>query len=133
MRMSPQAAQFRLFSPSAVLVWLNLMVSFWALIPTLLVHSIAPAFASMRYLGGVALLAGMFGLFALPAIGEAGFAICVPVVVPASVLLPALLLSRKLPWTVKLLTTAIELAAFGVMYHTVALLHMQYLRGLLRN
>lgn len=113
----------------AVLVPLNLIISCCALIPFLLQCSTVPAFASMRFLGGFALLYGMFTLIALAAIGKAGFIVCIPVLIPACMLLPALFLARKLPWWVKVLLAAVELAAFALMVSTVDKLHMQYLRG----
>ena len=112
-----------------MLVPLNLTISCCALIPFLLEYSTVPAFASMRFLGPFALLYGMFTLIALAAIGRAGFVVCVPVLIPACILLPALLLARKLPWWVKVLAAALELAAFALMFSTVDKLHIQYLRG----
>jgi hypothetical protein len=116
-------------SAGAVLVPVNLAILGCALIPYLLQFSTAPAFASMRFLGGLALLYGMFTLIALAAIGKAGFIVCVPILSLACLLLPALLLARKLPWWVKLLTVAAELAALALMVRTVDRLHLQYLRG----
>ncbi len=113
----------------AVLVPLNLAISFCALVPFLLEASTVLAFASMRFLGAFALLYGMFTLIALAAIGKAGFVVCVPVLIPACILLPAVLLARKLPWWAKVLTVATELAALALMVSTVDKLHLQYLRG----
>lgn len=120
-------------SAGAVLALLNMVLSGCALIPFVLEHSIAPAFAAMQVLGAFALLYGMVAMIAVAAIGKAGSIFCVPFLTVACILLAALLRTRRLPWWAKVVTSGIEVWAFAVMFRTVDRLHTEYLRGAFRS
>jgi hypothetical protein len=114
----------------ALLVPLNFVLTFCAVLPFLAVRLLPFIFASMRVLGAFSLLTGLILLgVVLPEIGKAGTIVCAAVLLPASIFLPWMLVARKIPWWLKLLTTALELPAFWLMYITVEKLHLEYLRG----
>ena len=120
-------------SAGALLALLNLLLAGCALIPFALEHSITPAFAAMQILGAFGLLYGMGAMIAVAAIGKAGPIVCAPFLTVACILLAALLWARRLPWWAKVVTAAIEVWAFAVMFHTVERLHMEYMRGAFRG
>jgi hypothetical protein len=133
----PTKIHFRLLGSESIWIWLNVMVSFCAIIPSVLKYVMLYAFATMGYLGrlgGFALIGGLFILFVLlPFIAKTGVIVCAPVAILAAILLSLLLASRKIPWTAKLLTLAFDLSALYLMYHSVAELHVQYLHGAFRG
>ncbi len=113
----------------ALLVPLNLVLAFCAFLPSLVVWSLPFIFASMRIFGAFSLLTGMILLVVLPQIAKAGTILCAPVLILAAILLPWMLLSQKIPLWLRLLTAALELPAFWLMYHTLEKLHLEFLRG----
>lgn len=96
----------------ALLVPLNFVLAFCAILPSLAMWSLLFIFASMRVLGAFSLLTGMLLLAVLPEMGKTGPVLCAAVLVPAAIL-PWMLLARKIPWWLKLLTSAIELPLSG--------------------
>jgi hypothetical protein len=115
--------------PRAWLIWLNVLISCAALVPSLLQCFFALSYASGKYIGESAIVPGMFSALLLAAIGEKGYVVCVPVLLPACLLLPALLLMPRIPWRVKAVTAAVELAALVLMSRTVAMLNLQFQYG----
>jgi hypothetical protein len=118
-------------NPSAqvLLVPLNLVLAFCAVLPSLAMKSLPFLFASMQILGAFPMITGFFFLLMLSEIGKAGVLVCAAVLIPAAILLPWMLLARRIPWWVRLLTASLELPAFWLMYNTVEKLHLEYLRG----
>ena len=115
--------------PRAWLIWLNLLISCAALVPSFLQCFFWLSYASGKYIGEVAIVPGMFSALLLAAIGEKGYVVCVPVLLPACLLLPALLLTPRIPWRVKAVTATVELAALLLMCRTVAMLNLQFQHG----
>lgn len=75
------------------------------------------------------MLTGFIFLLGLSEVGKAGTIICAGVFIPAAILIPWLLLTQKIPLWLRLLTAALELASFWLMYNAVGQLHQTYLRG----
>jgi hypothetical protein len=121
------------FGAQAVLVPLNVLLAFCAALPYLAIKSLPFLFASMRIFGAFPMLTGFLLLLALSEIGKTGVTICAAVLIPAAILLPWMLLARRVPWWLRLLTTSVELLAFWLMYGTVEKLHLEYLQGGFKN
>jgi hypothetical protein len=115
--------------PRAWLVWLNRLITCFALIPAFLFCMVWLFHALGPYLGEAAMLPEMFPALLLGAIGEAGYMVCVPVLLPACLLLPALILTPGIPQRIKLVTAGIELAALVLMSWLVATLTRLFQQG----
>jgi hypothetical protein len=72
-------------------------------------------------------LHGVLTLFTLAAIGEKGYVVCVPVLLSVCILL----LTPKIPWRIKLVAAAVELAACALLYWTIGMIKVQFRHGLL--
>ncbi len=113
--------------PGAWLIWLNLLISFLAVVPVCM-EGLAWLIAKGKIpLGDMGILLGSLMLFALAAIGEVGYAVCVPLLLGACVVL----LVPKIPWRAKLLTVALEMAACAILYWTMGFIKMQFRHGIL--
>jgi len=110
-------------------VGLNVFIAFMASIPLLLEWLGWISVLGIRYLDGIAILMMMASFIAQAAIAKAGYVVCTPVLLPACILLPALLLNSGVRWPVKLALVVAELGAIALLLRTVGRLMLQYQQG----
>jgi hypothetical protein len=113
--------------PGAWLIGLNLLFSLAALVPVCLEGLVWLLAKGKINLGEMGILVGSLTLLALGAIGEIGYAVCIPLLVGACILLPV----PKIPWRVKLVTVALEMTACWILYWTIGFIKMQFRHGIL--
>jgi hypothetical protein len=106
--------------PGARLVWLNVLIGCAALIPTFLQCSFFVFHESGKFVGQTSFLPEMFSMLLLLAIGEKGYVLCIPALLPACILLPALILTQSIPKPIKLMTAVGVVMALLIMSRTVA-------------
>jgi hypothetical protein len=117
----------------ALLVVLNVFITFMALVPLLLEWLGWISALGIKYLDGIAILMMMAAFIAQAAIAKAGYIVCTPVLLPAGILLPALLHNSGVRWPVKLALVVAELGAIALLLRTVGRLMLQYQQGHFRG
>ncbi len=110
----------------AWLVRLNLLIGCAALSPALLFCSFVLLHESGKAIGESATLPEAFTLLLLGVVAEAGYAFCIPVLLPACLLLLALARSQNVPSRVKKAVALIVSASLLVMLATVIAFHFGY-------
>jgi hypothetical protein len=120
---------WRYNGPGAWLVRLNLLIGCAALTPAGLFCFFAILHESGKLIGDSVMVPEGLTLLLLGGIAEAGYAFCLPVLLPACVLLPALARSRDVPAPVRKFTAVAVSAALLVMIATITVFHLGYKRA----
>jgi hypothetical protein len=111
------------------LVWSNLLVAGAAMVPSMAFCCFWVLHESGKVVGDAVSIPEMFSLLLVVGVTQAGFAICVPVLLPACFLLPALVRAQQVPSRVRKRTAIIVAAALIIMLATVSIFYFQHRQG----
>lgn len=118
--------------PRAWLLWLNLLVACIALIPSLIHLCLWLLHESHGFpFGEMSAFPQILGAVTLASIGENDFLAGIPVLL-ASLLVPFLLCSSRIPWRARILTALAVAVALMSMFVEVSNLHRLFLQGRFR-